>query len=65
MHCGTVCDYEVRVNETKNIGEMRKAVTDKLQNSSSSCVSDRTNKYVLCNQMWCGCDCAEKVNNQM
>jgi HrpA-like RNA helicase len=47
MHCGTVCGYEVRVNEMIGIEEMTKTVTDKLQNSIETAVqvvSVTTNK---------------------
>jgi hypothetical protein len=38
MYCGTVCGYEVRVNEMISIDELRKTVTDKLQNSIETAV---------------------------
>ena len=38
MHCGTVCGYEVRVNEMICIEEMRKTVTDKQQNNIETAV---------------------------
>ena len=38
MYCGTVCGCEVTVNEMICIEEMRKAVTDKLQNNIETAV---------------------------
>jgi hypothetical protein len=47
---------------------MRRTGRDKLQNSIETAVqvvSDKKYKYVPCNQMGYGCDCAEKVKKQM
>jgi len=38
MHCGTVCGYEVGVNGMISVEEIRKTVTDKLQNSIETAV---------------------------
>ena len=55
MRCGTVCGCEVTVIEMKkhwrNEENCNRQTAKQHWNSSSSCVSDRTNKYVLCNQM--------------
>jgi hypothetical protein len=55
MYCGTVCGYEVRVNEMICIEEMRKTVRDKLQNSIEKAVqvmkvTEHINMFA-CNQL--------------